>query len=338
MYNFLNDYSDLCHPKILDALVSIKDEDNVGYGFDDHSENARNILKKILEDDDLDIHFVSGGTIANIIGTTMGLRGQDSILSCTSGHIQGHEAGAIEATGAKIELIYSEDGKITPEMLDEKLEDFGPEFMTVPKTVYISNTTELGSVYSLEELEALYAKCRDHGLYLFIDGARLAHALVSDAAGGLSLKDMPRVCDGFTIGGTKNGILFGEALVVKNKDLRADLINLIKQKGALLAKGFVLGVQFEAMFEDKDLYLDLARKAYTSAMDLARGLEKKGYRMYLPPESNQIFTLVDEDEFNRIEEFAQITPSEKIDGKILTRFVTTYRTTQDDISGFLEKL
>lgn len=338
MYFFLNDYNDICIPEILEALKDALDEKNPGYSFDSHTENAIELMKDAMGYKNVDIHFVPGGTSANILGATAGLRPEESILAATTGHIQGHEAGSIEATGVKIETIPTKDGKLTVPLLEKKLSEFGPEFMTVPRTVYISNTTELGTLYTKDEIEKIYKFCQYNDLYLFIDGARMAAALVSEKA-NLSLEDIPRMCDIFTLGGTKNGFLLGEAIVIVNNDLKRGFLNLKKQKGAMLAKGFVTGIMFETVFGMEDGYLKGARHAHEMARKLAEGLEKKGLKLYQEFESNQIFLERTDEEMEELQKIAvfDITDTSE-NGNGVARFVTTYRTTEEEVKGLIEDI
>ena len=337
MYFFVNDYNSICYPQILEALKEAMDEKNPGYGTDPHSENARKLIKKTLGNENVDIYFLPGGTGANIIGAAAGMRQQDSILSANTGHIQGHEAGSIEATGLKIELIETNDGKLTKESIQRTHKKFTTEYMTIPKKVYISNTTEVGTLYKKKELEDLYSYCKENDLYLFIDGARMAAALASEKC-DYSLKDLTKLCDIFYLGGTKAGLLFGEALVVVNDELKKDMNNLIKQKGTMLAKGFISGIMWETVFIDPDFYLKGSKKAYQMAKALAEGLGKKGYELAYPFESNQIFVLLDEKALEKWQKIAKFEITGKKDGKALARLVTTFRTTEEEIKGFLRKI
>lgn len=337
MYFFVNDYNSICYPEILDALKDSIDEKNPGYGFDPHSDKAKSLIKEALGDRDIDIYFLPGGTPANIIGAAAGMRQQDSVLSAATGHIEGHEAGSIEATGLKIELIESVDGKISLENLKKAYASFSTEYVTVPKKVYISNTTELGTVYKKKEIEEIYDFCKENGLYLFIDGARIAAALASDLC-DYSLKDLTKMCDIFYLGGTKAGFLFGEALIVKNEDLKKDLINLIKQKGSLLAKGFIQGIMWERVFSEEGFYLKGSKVAFEMAKLLALGLEEKGYKLAYPFESNQVFVKVSDDQYEKLAKVAYFEiMSEENDEKVI-RLVTTFRTSKEDVEGFLQKL
>ena len=334
MYFFVNDYNDIGREDIIDALNKAKDEYNTGYGFDDHCQNARKLIKKALSNENLDIHFIPGGTGANVLGLACGMSQVDSVLAPISGHIEGHEAGSIETTGIKIETIVSPNGKLSKKLLEEKYSHFGSEYMTVPKKVYISNTTELGEVYTKKELTEIYDFCKENGLYLFMDGARLAHALASEKC-DYELKDLANLCDIFYLGGTKNGFLFAEALVIVNDDLKKNFINLQKQKAQLMAKGFVAGIMFETVFAKEDGYLEGARLAYDMAKKLAQGLVNKNYELAYPFESNQVFVKLSEDELKKWQEIANFEIMSDMDDKIIIRLVTTYRTKEDEIEGFL---
>lgn len=265
------------------------------------------------------------------------MRQQDSILSAKTGHIEGHEAGSIEATGLKIELIETEDGKLSKDLIKKSYEKFTTEYMTVPKKVYISNTTELGTLYKKKELEDIYSYCKEKGLYLFMDGARMAAALASEKC-DYTLKDLTKLCDIFYLGGTKAGLLFGEALVVVNDELKKDLNNLIKQKGTMLAKGFISGIMWEKVFEDKQFYLKGSKKAYQMAKILAEGLDSKGYDLAYPFESNQVFVKLDEENLKKWQKIAAFEITGQKDGKKVARLVTTFRTREEEVKNFLEEI
>ena len=336
MINFRNDYSDICYPEILDAIKENLDQINPGYGVDDHSKNAEKLIKEKLEDENVDIYFIHGGTGANILGASVGMVAQESIISATSGHIEDQEAGAIEACGIKIETIPTNDGKITKKLLEEKYKSFTNEHHTVPRKVYISNTTEVGTLYSKKDLEELYDFCKKHDLYLFMDGARLAHAMANEKS-DLKFKDLTKLCDIFYFGGTKNGLMFGEALVIVNDDLKKNFRNLQKQKGAMLAKGFITGIMFERLFQD-DLYIKGAKKAYKMAEKLAKGFEEKGYKIAYKFESNQVFVEISDKEIEKWEKFAYFEVGEKRADKFVARFVTTYKSQEKEIEEFLERI
>lgn len=336
MFNFRNDYSDICYPEILDYIKENLDQINPGYGVDDHSKNAEKLIKEKLEDENVDIYFIHGGTGANILGASVGMMPQESIISATSGHIEDQEAGAIEACGIKIETIPTKNGKITKKLLEEKYKTFTNEHHTVPRKVYISNTTEVGTLYSKKDLEELYDFCKKHDLYLFMDGARLAHAMANEKS-DLKFKDLTKLCDIFYFGGTKNGLMFGEALVIVNDNLKKNFRNLQKQKGAMLAKGFVTGMMFERLFQD-DLYIKGAKKAYQMAEKLAKGFEEKGYKLAYKFESNQVFVEISDKDIKKWEEFAYFEVGEKRKDKFVARFVTTYKSQENEIEEFLERI
>ena len=336
MFNFRNDYSDICYPEILDYIKENLDQINPGYGVDDHSKNAEKLIKEKLEDENVDIYFIHGGTGANILGASVGMLPQESIIAATSGHIEDQEAGAIEACGIKIETIPTDDGKITKKLLEEKYKSFTNEHHTVPRKVYISNTTEVGTLYSKKDLEELYDFCKKHDLYLFMDGARLAHAMANEKS-NLKFKDLTKLCDIFYFGGTKNGLMFGEALVIVNDNLKKNFRNLQKQKGAMLAKGFVTGMMFERLFQD-DLYIKGAKKAYKMAEKLAKGFEEKGYKLAYEFESNQVFVEISKEDIKKWEEFAYFEVGEKRADKFVARFVTTYKSQEKEIEEFLERI
>lgn len=336
MFNFRNDYSDICYPEILDYIKENLDQINPGYGVDDHSKNAERLIKEKLEDENVNIYFIHGGTGANILGASVGMVAQESIISATSGHIEDQESGAIEACGIKIETIPTDDGKITQKLLEEKYKSFTNEHHTVPRKVYISNTTEVGTLYSKKDLEDLYDFCKKHDLYLFMDGARLAHAIANEKS-DLKFKDLTKLCDIFYFGGTKNGLMFGEALVIVNDKLKKNFRNLQKQKGAMLAKGFVTGMMFERLFQD-DLYIKGAKKAYQMAEKLAQGFEEKGYKLAYEFESNQVFVEISDKDIKKWEEFAYFEVGEKRADKFVARFVTTYKSQEKEIEEFLERI
>ena len=336
MFNFRNDYSDICYPEILDYIKENLDQINPGYGVDDHSKNAEKLIKEKLEDENVDIYFIHGGTGANILGASVGMMPQESIIAATSGHIEDQEAGAIEACGIKIETIPTDEGKITEKLLEEKYKSFTNEHHTVPRKVYISNTTEVGTLYSKKDLEEIYDFCKKHDLYLFMDGARLAHAMANEKS-DLKFKDLTKLCDIFYFGGTKNGLMFGEALVIVNDNLKKNFRNLQKQKGAMLAKGFVTGMMFERLFQD-DLYIKGAKKAYQMAEKLEKGFEEKGYKLAYEFESNQVFVEISDKDIKKWEEFAYFEVGEKRKDKFVARFVTTYKSQEKEIEEFLERI
>ena len=289
-YFFRDDYSEGCHPNILRALGETALTQQIGYGNDDYSLEAKAAIARLMPGQHTTIHFVSGGTQANLVVIAAALKPYQSVISAQTGHINGHEAGAIEATGHRGEIIGTTDGKVTVDRLEPLVVQLGNPNSTQPGMVYLSNTTELGTVYNKAELTALSAFCRGQGWYLFLDGARLPAALTAPG-NDLTLADIAALTDAFSIGGTKNGGLFGEALVVVHPDLQNGFGYHLKQRGALLAKGRVLGLQFRELFRD-NLIFELARHANARARAIARALEQLGYPFLVPPCSNQLFPIL----------------------------------------------
>lgn len=334
MKNFLNDYNDKGHPQVYEFLAKLDEDKMIGYGQDDYSLSVQEKIKKEIGRDDVVVEFLPGGTIANIVAATHTLMSYEAIVCATTGHISIHETGSMEATGHKVVTIDTPDGKLTENLLHDKLALFGAENDVIPKVVYISNTTEAGTVYSIDEIKSLYEVCLEFGTYLFVDGARLAVAMARE---GFTLKELSESCDIFTIGGTKNGAMFGEALVVVEDDLKERLRNHMKQKGSIMAKGFILSAQFDALFEN-GLYYELGKNAYEKAMKLKDELLKLGVVFAFPPESNQLFISLTKDQIEKVEEFALIGLENLGTDVYNVRLCTSYRTTDEEVEGFLEKL
>ena len=253
MIYFNNDYAEGCHPKVLEALVKTNLEQTPGYGEDEFCRSAAEKIKKLCGRESLSVHFLVGGTQTNMTVIDAALRPHQGALCAVTGHINTHETGAVEATGHKVLTVPSDDGKITADQVRSYVTahwaDGAHEHLAQPKLVYISNPTELGTLYTRSELEDLSNTCRELGLYLFLDGARLGYGLMAKD-NDVSMEDLSAFCDVFYIGGTKVGALFGEAVVFSNLKLAEDFRYLIKQHGAMLAKGRLLGVQFDALMTD----------------------------------------------------------------------------------------
>ena len=289
-YRFCNDYAEGAHPRILELLSQCNLNQEEGYGNDSLSQQAERLLKAAIGNPQAAVHFVSGGTQANLIVLAAILKPYESVIAAATGHIFVHEAGAIEATGHKVNVVNTPDGKLTAGLVRQVVAQHTDEHMVKPRAVYVSNSTELGTVYTRAELESLAHACREKNLVLFLDGARLGAALVS-AASDLTLADLAKLVDVFYIGGTKNGALLGEAIVINQVALQADFRFHIKQRGGLLAKGSLLGAQFAALFRD-DLYFELARHANATAQALAGGLKALGYSFFADPVTNMIFPIL----------------------------------------------
>ena len=341
-YNFKNDYSELVHPKVLEKLASIGTAQFEGYGLDEYSEIAKNLIKEKIGRPDAQVHLVSGGTQANLTVLSSALRPYEAVISCETAHIFVHETGAIEATGHKICTAKGVDGKLTVEEIDGVVKTHIDEHMVKPKVVFVSLSTEVGSVYTKEELTRISDYCRKNNLYLYLDGARLSAGLVSSAC-NLTYTDIAQLADAFYMGGTKNGMLYGEAIVICNERLQEDFRYHIKQKGGLLSKGAALGVQFIAMLEKNeagdDLYDELARRAYSVAMKLAKGIRDLGYEFLSEPETNQIFPIFPASAVEKLHEsYGFYDWCEAGEGRVAIRLVTSWATPEERIDEFLEDL
>ena len=334
MFKFKNDYNCLCHENILIALTKCVDEINEVYGNDKHCENAKNIIKNLLNNDSVDVHFLVGGTLVNKTVISHTLRPYEAVISATTGHINVHETGAIEAMGHKVLTIPSYDGKIKIEDIEKCINTHTDEHMVLPKMVYISNSTETGSVYTREELKELYEYCRSKGLYLFVDGARLGCALATDL---ISLDDLAKYSDVFYIGGAKNGALLGEAIVIVNDELKPLFRYSIKQNGGMYSKGYVAGIQFEELFKD-GLYLQLAKASNSTAMYLYNELIKLGIKFQSPCITNQIFPIFSNEIYLKLKDIAMFEMWEDLCDEKVVRFVCSFKTTYEEINEFIKEL
>ena len=335
-YSFLNDYSEGTHPRILEALTRQNMEQQVGYGYDTYSENAKELIKQHLENTAAQVTLVAGGTQANLIIISSALRPHESIISSTLGHINTHETGAIEATGHKINTIEKANGKLTKEDLIPVLitHDFGPHVVK-PRMVYISNSTEIGTFYTKNELKELYAFTREKNLYLFMDGARMGSGL---SASDMTLADIAKYTDVFTIGGTKSGALLGEAIVIINSDLKTDFAFLVKQKGAMLSKGRLLGIQFQELFKD-NLYFELAAYANAMSLKISKAIAEKNHKFLVDSTTNQIFPILPNDLIDRLEENFIFYRWKVIDDNhTALRMVTSWATKEEEVEKFIREL
>lgn len=334
MINFRNDYSDIAHPAILEKLMTLKDEKNIGYGLDQHVIKAKSLIQKHFSSE-VDIHLMGGGTITNKTVISHLLRPYEAVISADTGHIFVHETGAIEQTGHKIIAVKTESGKLTVELIDQVIKSHTDEHMVKPKMVYISNSTETGFIYSKTELMQLYKYTQANHLYLFVDGARLGVALTSKD-NDLTLDFIRECSDCFYIGGTKNGALLGEALVIKDKTLSENFRYSVKQNGGLLAKGFLVGIQFECLFTD-NLFFDIGYQANHASNLLKEKLVNAGID-FTPTPTNQQFIKLD----NRVVDLLSQSYLFEIwtdygDTKMI-RLVTTYQTTETEINQFISDL
>lgn len=338
MYSFCNDYSEGAHPAVLKALTETNEEQTRGYGLDPRCAAAAETIRSLCAAPEADVHFLVGGTQANMLVIHALLRSFEAVIAADSGHVSTHETGAVEVTGHKVCTVASPDGKLTPALVRQVLDGHdGSEHMVHPKLVYISDTTEVGTVYTRAELSALRDVCRERELYLFLDGARLGSALTAEGS-DLTLSDLAALTDVFTIGGTKNGALFGEAVVISRGCKAADFRAYMKQRGAMLAKGRLLGLQFSALLED-GLYFDLARHANEMAQLLRQGIEALSYGFASDSPSNQIFPIFPDTVVNGLErgyEFEYNGPAG--DGLTGIRLVTSWATPREAVDRFLQDL
>lgn len=328
------DYQEGCHPKILERMVQTNLESTPGYGTDAYCESAKAKIKAACQAPNSEVFLLIGGTQTNATVIRSILRPCEGVIAVTSGHINGHEAGAIELGGHKVLTIEPHDGKMVASQLDQYIIDTltAPSWDhgVIPAMVYISQATETGSVYSLAELEAISKVCHKHGMPLFIDGARLGYALASEGA-DMTLADIARLADVFYIGGTKVGALLGEAVVFTNTKLAKNFFTIMKQGGAVLAKGRLLGLQFDTLFTD-NLYFEISRHAINMAMKLKTALKAKGYRFYSESPSNQQFVILENDQLAQLEQHVQVSHWCKVDEKhTAVRFCTSWATTEENI-------
>ena len=341
MFYFNNDYSEGCHEKVLEALIATNMVQTLGYGEDAYCAAAAEKIKKICGREDVAVHFLVGGTQTNLTVIDAALRSHQGALCAVSGHIHVHETGAVEATGHKVLALPSEDGKITAQQVEHYVlahrADGAFEHMVQPKLVYISNPSELGTLYTLQELEALSETCRRLGLYLFMDGARLGYGLMS-RGNDVTMEDIARLCDVFYIGGTKVGALFGEAVVIGNPVLAEDFRYLIKQHGGMLAKGRLLGVQFDALMTD-NLYFEIAAHAVKLADQLRDTLDELGYSYLVPGVTNQVFPILPDALLEELAKEFVFCEQERVDGTHrAVRFCTSWATKQEAMDALCAAL
>ncbi len=340
MLSFENDYSEGCHPQVLEALVKTNLESLPGYGSDSYSEEAKKKIKNVLHNDDADIYFLTGGTQTNETIITSLLKPHEGVVAAETGHIAVHEAGAIENHGHKVLTIPSYEGKMKASDLNEYVATFyhdgNHEHMVFPGMVYLSFSTEYGTLYTLEELKEISEICKQYKMSLFIDGARLGYGLMAKE-NDVDITDLSELCDVFTIGGTKVGALCGEAVVFTHDNAPEHFIPIIKQHGALLAKGRLTGIQFDALFTD-GLYFKISAHAIHQANKLKKLLKDKGYQFYLDSPTNQQFVIVDNDKYATLLKDVRVSFMEKYDeSHTVIRFCTSWATTDEQLLE-LEKL
>lgn len=334
MYSFKNDYSEGAHPRILNALIETNMEQEDGYGEDRYSKKAVELIKERLGRTDVDVHLLSGGTQTNLTSIAAFLRPHEAAIAAVSGHIFTHETGAIEATGHKVISVDTKDGKLNTAHLQGVLDYHTDEHMVKPKLVYISNSTEIGTIYKKAELKQLREFCDRNNLILFMDGARLGSALAS-SENDLTLAELPWLVDAFYIGGTKNGALIGEALVICNDSLKTDFRFHIKQKGGLLAKGRVLGIQFLELFRE-NLFFELADHANKMAEFLKTELANANVKFLTNSPTNQIFPILPNEVISGLQSNYAFHVWEKVDEDYAAiRLVTSWATKEEQVTAFI---
>ncbi len=326
MIRFESDYLEGAHPAVLEMLTRTNMVQTPGYGTDEYCEKAKGIIRELCGVPDADVHFLVGGTQTNSTVIDSLLKPYEGVMSADTGHINVHETGAVEATGHKVISLPHREGKITAAQVEERyLADGFSEHVVRPAMVYISFPTEYGTIYSKKELEELYAACRRHGLYLFIDGARLGYGLAAKSC-DVTIKDIAALCDVFYIGGTKVGALFGEAVVFPDPETGKDFRYYIKHHGAMLAKGRLLGIQFTALLED-GLYFDIAAHGVREADRIREALAEKDIPLYIANDTNQVFCLLTEEQHEKLTALFSFDEEGKPDGeRYLVRMCTGWAT------------
>jgi len=331
-YSFRNDYSSICHKKVLEKFIQCQNEQNIGYGEDIHTLNAIKLIQNKIKNDS-DVFFLVGGTQTNMTIISHILKPYEAVIAAETGHINVHETGAIEGKGHKVLTAKTLDGKLNPKLVLDILNNHTDYHMVKPKMIYISNTTEIGSYYTLNELKELYECAKRNDLYLFLDGARLASAL---AISDIDYPDYAKYTDVFYIGGTKNGSYIGEAVVINNKILANEFKYSIKHSGAMLAKGFVASIPFEVLMEN-DLYKEIGKLENDCANYLTNELQKLGYKFYSNSKTNQIFIIVSNNLKDYINKEYDFEIWNKIDNNNVTiRLVTSFTTKIEICKEFIE--
>lgn len=341
LLHFASDYQEGAYPAIIERLAQTNMEQTAGYGLDEHSEHARDLIRSACACPDADAFFLVGGTQTNATVIDAMLNSWQGVVAAATGHVSLHEAGAIEWGGHKVLELPSQLGKINAAQVEQYLlafeGDANRDHMVEPGMVYVSQPTEYGTLYSLDELEALSAVAHAHGLKFYVDGARLAYALAA-SQNDVGLPDLARLCDAFYIGGTKCGALFGEAVVIPQPGSIPHFFTQVKQHGALLAKGRVLGVQFEVLFED-GLYNRIGTPAIKAAERIREALDQRGYEQYIPSPTNQTFVAVGDDVLARLDGKVEYGFWEHLaDGRTVIRFATSWATQPEAVDKLIALL
>lgn len=341
MKYFGSDYLEGAHPLILQRLIETNMEKTSGYGTDEYCNMAKEKIRKACNSPEAEIHFLVGGTQTNATVIDALLKSYQGVIAAETGHVNTHEAGAIEFCGHKVLTLDQENGKINALSLKDFLKayhsDANSEHMVMPGMVYISHPTECGTLYSKKELEEISSVCKEYNIPLYLDGARLVYGLAAYDT-DVTLEVIANVCDVFYIGGTKVGALFGEAVVIPKKGLIPHFFTIIKQHGALLAKGRILGIQFDTLFTD-DLYLEIGKNAIDMAEKLKIALINKGYKFYLESPTNQQFVILENNHMEKLAQEVSFSFWEVYDkNHTVVRFATSWATTENDVDQFIKLL
>ncbi|MFN8015529.1 MAG: aminotransferase class V-fold PLP-dependent enzyme [Acidimicrobiia bacterium] len=340
-YAFYADYSEGAHEEILKALSKFSSSQDLTYGYDKHSENARNLIREEFNLTNAFVDFVPSGTMANIVCLASLLKPYEAAIAATTGHINVHESGAIEATGHKVLSFETDDGKITKEIIDKALGTYEDEHTVIPKVIYVSQTTEVGTAYTIKELTEIINYAKQNNLFVYLDGARLAMAIASDACdfSAESFSEIAQLLDAFYIGGTKNGGLFGEAVVVNNSEAANNFRHIMKQRGAIIGKGRAIGQQFERFFAEDKLYIQTAKHAVDMSKKLYDGLKNLSIKFDHEYVSNQLFPILETRVIDELEKSYGFYRYEKIgDNLQKIRLVTSWGTPSNAIDQFIEDL
>ena len=341
MIQFQCDYNEGAHPLILQHLAETNMEQTIGYGEDPYCTQARELIKQACEREDIDVHFLVGGTQTNTTVIAHTLRPYQGVISAMSGHINVHETGAIEATGHKVLAVPSPNGKLTAAQIEgvvqAHLNEDGPEHMVQPGMVYISFPTEVGTIYTHAEMEAISTMCRKYGLPLFVDGARLGYGLCSPEC-DITLPQLAKWADVFYIGGTKVGALFGEAVVITNESMKRDFRYSIKRHGGMLAKGRLLGIQFATLFTD-GLYIQIAQQAIDEAMRIKTALQDKGIAFLIDSPTNQQFPIFCNAQLEELNKTYLFSVWQQIDDThTAVRICTSWATKHENVDKLIEDI
>ena len=332
-YSFRNDYSEIGHPEILKLLLENTYTQNIGYGFDNETKKLEETVSSIVKQP-VNVILASAGTQTNLTVISKILKTYEAVISVDTGHINVHETGAIEATGHKVLCVPGKNGKISPVEIEKIVKLHADCHMVLPKLVYFSNSTELGTTYNKSELEEIYACCKKLGLYVFIDGARLSQALVAE---NITLKDMVDNSDVFYLGGTKNGLPYGEMIVIKDKDIYENFHYHLKNKGAMLAKTFVVSMMFNRLLED-ELYLKNAENANKMSQKLKEGLSQIGVEIVYSNKTNQLFIKLSKKTIDELSTLYAFEVWEDLGESQIIRLVTSWATKEECVNDFIEDI